>query len=86
MTGRDLIIYILEHNLEDEPVFKDGKFIGFLSCGEVAQHYSVGGATVQAWIKEKMIDSVQVNGGVFIPASSVGDTRGKVCSKVNQNG
>ena len=32
MTGRDLIIYILTNNLENEFVFKDGKFIGSKPC------------------------------------------------------
>lgn len=31
MTGRDLILYILMNNLEDEPVFEEGKFIGFVT-------------------------------------------------------
>ena len=41
MTGRDLIIYILENGLEDEPVFKDGKFIGFITTGEAAVQCNV---------------------------------------------
>lgn len=86
MTGRELIIYILENHLEDEPVFKDGKFIGCMTCGEVAQYYSVGSATVRAWIKENMISSIRINGGVYIPASFVSKTRGEVCAKENQNG
>ena len=86
MTGRDLILYILENHLEDKPVFEDGKIIGLLSCGELAQYYGVGGATVQAWIKEKMIDSVKISGGVYIPASSVGLKKGEACTKLNQNG
>ena len=34
MTGRDLIVYILSNNLENEEVFKDGKFIGFIPAQE----------------------------------------------------
>ena len=29
ITGRDLINYILTNHLENEPIFKDGKPIGF---------------------------------------------------------
>lgn len=29
MTGKELILYILENNLEDSEIFKDGKFLDF---------------------------------------------------------
>ena len=31
MTGRELIVYILENGLENEPIFKNGKPIGFIT-------------------------------------------------------
>lgn len=46
MTGRDLIIYILANGLEDEEVFQDGKFIGFVTAGEAAAKLGVGVATI----------------------------------------
>lgn len=67
MTGRDLIIYILQHNLEDEPVFKDGVFIGFLTVDDAAEKMSVGPATVSGWTKLGMLDSICVDGGTYIP-------------------
>lgn len=86
MTGRDLILYIVENHLENEEIFKDGKFIGFLTVSEVAQYYCVGNATVQAWIKEKMVDSVLIAGGVYLPATLISkSTRGDVCVKEEQN-
>ena len=45
VTGRDLILYILSNNLEDEEVFKDGKLIGFLTAWEAAEKMNVGIAT-----------------------------------------
>ena len=39
MTGRDLIIYILENNLENEPVYKDGRLLGFLTVTEAAVEF-----------------------------------------------
>lgn len=69
MTGRELIIYILENGLEDEPVFKDGKFIGFITTGEAAVQCNVGIATIHALIKEKLIDGVYVNEGLYIPGN-----------------
>lgn len=68
MTGRELIIYILEHNLEDEPVFKDGKFVGFMTLDEAAAKMHVGRATVEAWVAlgSMAIDSINVVEGVYI--------------------
>lgn len=71
MTGRELILYILENGLEDEPVFKNGKFIGFVTTEEVAVKTGVGLATVYAWINQERLKSVAVNEGVYIPANYV---------------
>lgn len=70
MTGRELIIYILEHGLEDEPVFKDGKFVGFMTLEEAAVKMHVGKATVEAWTKlnSMALDSIKVVEGVYISA------------------
>lgn len=69
MTGKDLIIYILENNLENESVFKDGKFIGFMTIGEAAAKMNVGPATVCAWINQGWLNCAVVGGIVFIPAN-----------------
>ncbi len=69
MTGRDLIVYILKNGLEDEPVFKDGKFIGFKTPAEVAVNMNVGLATISAWIAEDRLPGIRVEGGLYIPAN-----------------
>lgn len=69
MTGRDLILYILANGLEDEPVFKDGRFIGFLTVDEAAAKLSVGTATVRTFIHLKRLEGVHVNQGLYIPAN-----------------
>lgn len=71
MTGRDLILYILENGLEDEDVFKDGKFIGLKTPVEVAEECEVGVSTVLAWAKLNMISRVDIGGAIFIPANYV---------------
>ena len=50
MTGRDLIIHILKHNMEDT-VFTDEEFFKliFMDENEAAAKYGVGTATVRAW-------------------------------------
>lgn len=68
MTGRELIIYILANGLEDEPVFKNGKFIGFVTPTEIAVKSGVGPATVCAWIHQGRIPSEAVREGIYIPA------------------
>lgn len=68
MTGRDLILYILSNNLENEPVFKDGKFIGFITAGEAAERMNVGVATIYVWFSQKRMDGVLINDRLFIPA------------------
>lgn len=70
MTGRDLIVYILQNNLEDEPVFKDGKFIGFLTPSEAAVKFSVSEPTILAWLHLGMLEGAEVNERAYIPASA----------------
>ena len=69
MTGRDLILYILQNGLEDEPVFKNGKFIGFVTPEEVALQSHVGLATVHVWIHQGRLESEAVKEGLYIPAT-----------------
>lgn len=71
MTGRELILYILENGLEDEPVFKDGVFIGFVTPSDVAVKTNVGTATVHAWIHQGRLQSEAVREGIYIPANFI---------------
>lgn len=72
MTGRELIIYILQNNLEDEPVFKDGKFIGFITDHEAAVRMNVGVATIHALYLRDQIDGEFIGGELHIPANFEG--------------
>lgn len=51
MTGRELIIYILQHNLEDEVVLIKEQFIPHMTEKEAAVKFNVGIATIKAWRK-----------------------------------
>ena len=66
MTGRDLILYILANNLEDEPIYDNGKLIGFMTLGEAAEKAGVGISTVCVWIQQGRLDSVIIGGLVYI--------------------
>ena len=69
MTGRDLIVYILSNNLEDEDIFKDNKFVGFITAGEAAERLDVGVATIYALVKEDRIESVTIGDTLYIPVN-----------------
>lgn len=69
MTGRELIMYILENNLEDEQIFKDGKLIGFMTIEEVAAKNNVGRETVITWLKLGKVKFVVIDGFICIPAN-----------------
>lgn len=71
MTGRELILYILSNGLEDEEVFKDGKFIGFLTAGEAAAKMNVGVATIYVLVSQKKLDGVLIGDTLFVPANAI---------------
>lgn len=69
MTGRDLIVYILENNLENESVFSNGTFLGFVTPNEFASKKGVGVATVFTWIFRGQLDHVKIGKLYLIPAN-----------------
>ena len=71
MTGRELIIYILENKLEDEPILINSKILGFLSIEEAALKYNVGPETVRIWIELNMIPGIKLGDQFYIPANIV---------------
>lgn len=66
MTGRELILYILSNGLEDEPVFKDGKFIGFITAGEAAVKMNVGVPTIYVWVTQHKLEGVLIGDTLYI--------------------
>ena len=69
MTGRDLIMYILQNGLEDEPLYKDGRVLGFMTVHEAATKAGVGPATIELWASLKKIDSVKIGSTIYIPVN-----------------
>ena len=68
MTGRELIIYILENHLEDEPVFQNGTFIGYVSDVKLAEMLGVGVATIHTWILlGRVKDAIMIGDTMFVP-------------------
>lgn len=66
MTGRDLILYILENNLENEQIFRNGMFIGFMSANEAAVKFDVGVETIKLWVKFGRLNGVKIGEEVYI--------------------
>ena len=70
MTGRDLIIYILEHHLEDEELFKDGKIPGLMTYEEAAVKFNVGTCTIRTWVTQGFLKGINFRGIPFIPETA----------------
>ena len=66
MTGRELIIYILENNLEDEEIFKDGKPIGFMTDAEAAVKLQTGVRTIQVMYEMGKLNGVKIGDKIYI--------------------
>ena len=67
MTGRELIVYILQNHLEDEPVVKDGTFVGYVTVSKAAAMLHVGEATIYTLIELKLLQSVRIGDALYIP-------------------
>ncbi len=67
MTGRELILYILENNLEDEPIFKDGRFLEFIPSEEAAVELGVGVETINVLVTLKQIPGMVIGNTLYIP-------------------
>ena len=79
MTGRELIMYILENHLEDEPVFQNGTFVGYVSDVKFAEMLGVGVATVRAWIMMGRInDTIMIDDAMFVPAIYINTLKSEV--------
>ena len=79
MTGRELIMYILENHLEDEPVFQNGTFVGYVSDVKFAEMLGVGVATVHAWIMMGSIkDAIMIGDAMFVPAIHINRLKSEV--------
>ena len=75
MTGRELIIYILQNGLEDKPIFENHKLIAHLTVEEFAVKHGVGMATVYAWIWEHKVEPLVIGTRYYIPLTAVPPTK-----------
>lgn len=69
MTGADLITYIVQNELFNEPIMRDnGLIIGFVSVDEVAARMNVGYYTVMTWVGHYKIPTIELGGKICFPA------------------
>ncbi len=70
MTGRDLIIYILQNGLEDEPVYENGNLLGFMTAIEAAVKFEVGLNTIHVWFDVGILKGVKIGETLYIPVNT----------------
>lgn len=66
MTGRDLIMYILQNHLEDEEMFKDGKIPGLMTLDAAAVKFGVGPETVLTWYHRGKLPGCKIVNEIYI--------------------
>lgn len=69
MTGRELIVFLLKNNLEDEEI---GDILSqwFMSEVEAAEKFNVGLSTIEAWFNHKQIDGIKIGSTIYISKST----------------
>ena len=77
MTGKELILYILQNNLENTIVLQDGFFVGFMTEEEAAVKFNVGIETVRAWYNSRMLDGTRIGDSLYF-LKDVADPRIKI--------
>lgn len=70
MTGKELILYILQNNLENDEVFHDGRFLDFLTVSEAAVKFNVGTAVVNTWLSLGTLTGIKIGDTYYIPRNA----------------
>lgn len=65
MTGKELILYILQNNLENTVVLEDGFFVGFMNEEEAALKFNVVVATIRAWYSCKWMKGTKIGDSLY---------------------
>ena len=65
MTGKELILYILQNNLENEIVIKDSIFVWLMNEEEAAVKFGVGVATIKAWYIYGMLSGTKIGDHLY---------------------
>lgn len=71
MTGKELIVYILQNNLENEEVFKDGNILGYVPVPKAAVEMGMGEAAVRALISLGAVSRIKINDVEYVSAVDI---------------
>lgn len=80
MTGKELILYILQNNLENTIVLDGCLFVGFMTEQEAAVKFNVGTETVRAWYTCKALDGTKIGDSLYF-CKDVADPRIKLAQQ-----
>lgn len=69
MTGRDLIVYILQNHLEDVSI-TDDRFMNLITVEEAAMKFDVGVETVKVWYVYGIIQGIRLGDNLYILANA----------------
>ena len=69
MTGRELIVFILNNQLEDENI-SNVLSKCFMPEREAAVKFNVGIATIEAWLNHNQIDGFKIGDTIYISRAS----------------
>jgi hypothetical protein len=83
VTGKELILYILQNNLENTVVLEDGFFVGFMTEEEAAARFGVGVATIRAWYHCKMLKGTQIGDSLYF-LKDIADPRMMLSKELRQ--
>lgn len=66
MTGRDLILYILNNHLKDSEVSKDGRLFDFLTIEEAAKKFNVTTTTIEVWLRLGTLSHIKLGENLYL--------------------
>ena len=67
MTGKELILYILENDLLDKDMISvSGAPVWLMTAGEAAAKFNVGIETITIWIKQNRLEVVLIGDEFYI--------------------
>ena len=76
MTGRELIMLILEEHLEDNEIIdQHGRPAGMITAEEAANKFNVKVATVTSWMASGKLNSYLIGDTYYIPENSENPNR-----------
>ena len=84
MTGRELIIYIMQNGLEDKEIFANDTFLDLMTMNEAAAKFKVGIYTIRSWYLQGYIHGVSIGDSVYI-FKNTEDPRKNKSTQIKEN-